>query len=312
MKNLIVTADDFGVFPSINLAIKESVLAGKVNSVAAISNYADSVKNVKEFIGTVGDKADIGCHLTISSGKPLTIINNEVFTKGKYFWPFSRLRIDAIEKQGKILEKELKAQVEVLLDSGIKVTHLSCHHSILTATKGLFKVYLEVTEHFKLPMRSVNIVPKQTDMAYRNYLQFLLLNRVPVSKLVEIKRFGKEINEFLKSSKPNIKTPAILESGHYGPWLNIWDIGLKGRVKRKHNHLSSFLRDFITKDYKYAELMLHLSKAESELKKQDSEIDYPGISRSYFKNRNAEFYSINTFNFGPYFEKIKLDGWKNL
>ncbi len=312
MKNLIVTADDFGVFPSINQGIKESVLSGKVNSVAAISNYIDSVKNLKALINEVGEKADIGCHLTISSGKPLTIQNNDVFVSGSYFTPFSKLRIDAAEKQSKILEKELKAQVEVFIDSGINIKHLSCHHSILTATKGLFKVYLEVTEHFKLPMRSVNIIPRRADRVYRSYLQLALLYKVPVSKLKEMMSFGNEISEFLKVNKPHIKTPAVVDSGHYGPWINIWDLGLPKKIKNKHSHLSDFLNEFLTKDYAYAELMLHLSKKDSSLNKQDREIDYPGISQDYFESRNAEFHSINTFDFEKYSEKIKLADWKNL
>ena len=47
MKNLIITADDYGVFPSINQGVKEAILNGKVNSVACLANYKDSVKNVK-------------------------------------------------------------------------------------------------------------------------------------------------------------------------------------------------------------------------------------------------------------------------
>jgi len=312
MKNLIVTADDFGIFPSINQAIKECILSRKVNSVAAISNYKDSVSNVKALINEIGNNADIGCHLTISSGKPLTIKNNDVFLKKNYFKSFGKLRIDAIEKQNKVLEKELKAQVEIFLDSGIKVTNLSCHHSILTTTKGLFKVYLKVAEQFNLPIRSVNIVPKRTDAAYRNYLRLLLINKVPLSKLKEINSFGKEICAFLKNNGPRIKTPEVLDSGHYGPWLNFWKTGIRRKVKSKHKHLNSFLNEIIARDYRYSELMLHISKRDLDLRLKDKEIDYPGISRNYFNNRNAEFHSINTFDFNLFSESIKFSTWKNL
>lgn len=312
MKNLIVTADDFGIFPSIDQGIKESILAGKVNSVAAFSNYVDSVKNVKSLINEVGDKADIGCHLTISSGKPLTIQNNDAFTKGNYFRPLHKLRLGAIEKQSNVLEKELKAQVEVFLDAGIKVTNISCHHSTLTTTKELFKIYLNVSEHFNLPMRSVNITPKKADVAFRNFLRFTLFNKVSISKLNEIARFGMEISDFLKMNKPNMRTPEVVESSHYGPWLNIWKIGLHEKVKRKHNNLNKFLNEFITMEYKYAELMLHLRKEDDLLKKKDEEIDYPGINKNYFDSRQAEFHSINTFDFDRYSEKIKFAMWENV
>ena len=121
MNKLIITADDFGVFPSINQAVKTAVLQGKVNSVACIANYKDSVKNVKQLINAVGNKAEIGCHLTITSGTPLTITQHEFFCKGQFFNSFGNLNIDGLEKETDLLEKELKAQIETFLDNGIAI-----------------------------------------------------------------------------------------------------------------------------------------------------------------------------------------------
>ncbi len=314
MKKLIITADDFGVFPSINQGVKEAILLGKINSVAAISNYKDSVKNVKELTEEIGDRAEIGCHLTISSGKPLTINKNEAFMSGNYFRPFSELKITAIEKQTDILEKELKAQVQVFLDSGIKVTNLSCHHTTLTFTQGLFKVYLKVAKDFNLPMRSVNIIPAKKDNQYRTVLELMLWDDVPNSKLQEIKRFGKEISLYLKTNWQMIKTPAILDSRHYGPMplIDVWDSSVDRRIKQKHIDINSFLEEFISTDQKCAELMLHLIKDDIYLREQDDDIDYPGINQKYFDSRKVEFQSINSFNFIPYEDRIELGLWKDL
>src|SRR4051812_35691255 len=126
MKKLIVTADDYGVFPSINAGILNAVLQGKVNSVACFANYEKSVENVRELIDAVGDKAEIGCHLTISSGVPVWLGNHEAFTKNGIFRHYTDMRISLIEDHTDLLEKELKEQVAVFRAAGINVKHLSC------------------------------------------------------------------------------------------------------------------------------------------------------------------------------------------
>lgn len=314
MKNLIITADDFGVFPSINQGVKESILAGKVNSVAAIANYKDSVKNVKELITEVGERADIGCHLTISSGEPLVAKNHNAFTNGGYFRPFGELKITQLEKNTELLEEELTAQVQVFKDADINITNLSCHHSTLTNTPKLFDVYLKVSEKFDLPIRSVNITPGGKDNTYRTILQLMLLDDIPASKVKEIKSFGNRITDYLNENKPNIKTPSVLESRHYGPppFVEVLDVSMKRLVRKKHDELKEFMDDFIANDHKFTELMLHLIKDDIYLKEQDDDIVYPGVNKKYFDSRNVEFQSINTFDFSPYLDRIKLNSWKEL
>jgi predicted glycoside hydrolase/deacetylase ChbG (UPF0249 family) len=311
MKQLIVTADDYGVFPSINEGIKESIRNGKVNSVAAISNYEDSVRNVKDLMSEFGDSVDIGCHLTITSGKPLVLGDNDAFTNGGYFRSYGELKITRIERQNDELEKELSAQIQVFLDNGIPVSNLSCHHTSLTFTESLFRVYLKVAQKFNLPMRSVNIIPFGKDNTYRTILQLALADDVPASKLREIKRFGEEIADFMQNNYPSVKTPSILESRHYGPppFIDVWDISLPRRIREKHQDIIDFLEEMLAhENYGYSELMLHLIKSGVE----DGKVDYPGIAKNYFDSRNLEFLSINSFDFGPYSDRIKRIRWKEL
>ncbi len=87
MKHLIVTADDYGVFPAINERIIDAVNDGKVNSVSIFSNYKgavlpnapsgtpyeDALTNVRWLVNnTQGKSPELDCHLTVTSGKPLT------------------------------------------------------------------------------------------------------------------------------------------------------------------------------------------------------------------------------------------------
>lgn len=309
----MVTADDYGVFPSINKGIIEAINLGKVNSVACISNYKDSVNNVTQLMAEVGPKADIGCHLTISSGKPLTGLNREAFTYDGYFRPFSELNIDSIEKLLPELKKELIAQVEVFKDSGIPVNHLSCHHNTLTTTKPLFKTYLEVADHFKLPMRSVNLVPDSQDTNYRLVLRILLFDDLPPSKRKEIKKFGKEIRDYLQNYESKIQTPGLLECRHYGPlpMRDVWEISIPRLVDKKHDDLHDFMKQFMKSSHQYGELMLHLIKHDKKLYKEDGNVDYPGVNKKYFDSRRVEFQSIAQFDFGKY-PDVQFASWNEL
>lgn len=312
MKKLIVTADDFGVFPSVDAGVKEAILKGKVNSAACFSNHPDSVNNVKNLINEVGDKVDIGCHLTISSGKPL-LANHEAFTHSGYFRSFNTLDIDEIEKQLPLLKKELIAQVQVFKDSQIPVKHLSCHHNTLTNTKGLFQTYMEVADYFKLPMRSVNIIPDKKDNTYRMVLRLMLLDNISAQKNKEIKSFGKDIRNYFASSTIKIITPHLLESRHYGPlpMLDLPEFSIGFWKNKKHKELNQFFRDFIKSENRHAELMLHLIKNDKALKKLDNVIDYPGVNKKYFDSRRIEFDSISEFDFGKY-PDVKMSYWNEI
>lgn len=313
MKNLIITADDYGVFPSINQGVKNAILNNKVNSVACIPNYKDSIKNVKSLLNDVGDKAEIGCHLTISSGEALTVQNHDAFCYGKTFRPFSNLNIDAIEEVPELLEKELKAQVTIFLDSGITITNLSCHHTTLTTTAGLFKIYLKVAADFKLPIRSVNISPVAKDCTYRTILNLMLLRDVPLKKLREMKRFGKEITNYFNNYESKIIAPNILESSHYGPipQAGFLDLTAPIEISKKHKNLKRFLSDYSTNNNTSAELMTHLIADDLYLLEEDDGIDYPGIDQNYFDSRLLEYKSLNSFDFSEYTE-VKSGSWKEL
>jgi predicted glycoside hydrolase/deacetylase ChbG (UPF0249 family) len=313
MNKLIITADDFGVFPSINEGIKTAILKGKVNSVACIANYKDSLKNVKQLINEVGNKAEIGCHLTISSGKPLTINQHDIFCKGEFFNSFGNLNIDGLEKETDLLEKELKAQLEIFLDNGIKITNLSCHHNTLTFTKKLFNVYLKLAAHYNLPIRSVNIVPKGKDNTYRKILNLLLLNNVSKNKLKEIRDFGKTIHNEVTNFESKINTPNILESSHYGPLpqAGLLDLFKELEVAKKHKALTKFFKKIAKEETMFAELMVHLISSDLYLLEEDDGIDYPGIDQDYFDSRQLEYFSLMSFNLSV-FPNITLASWKEI
>ena len=135
-KKVIVTTDDYGVNPSVNAAIIDAVNAGKVNSIAALPNYdgmtkkrkkkyKTSAENAKILLDKTNGKGEIGCHLTLTSGRPITkaksMIDSEGYFRGVY--EFKR------SIKPKELREELNAQVKVFTEANIPITHLSCHHN---------------------------------------------------------------------------------------------------------------------------------------------------------------------------------------
>src|SRR5688500_6181825 len=117
MKHLIVTADDYGVFPAINDAILDCVKAGKINSVAVLPNYdgnghyASSVQNLQRLLNLSDGNVDIGCHLTITSGKPVTTDKMAFACDSEgNFKSFTAMRNYHTAEQLKAIEDELCEQ----------------------------------------------------------------------------------------------------------------------------------------------------------------------------------------------------------
>lgn len=314
MKKLIITADDYGVYRSIDEGIMEAVKQGKVNSVACLVNHSGSIASIKNLYNEYGDRIDIGCHLTITSGKPITDnLGDEFLYKGN-FRPFGELDIDAIEAKPQELKRELTAQVQTLLDNGIPIKHLSCHHNSLTTTRPLFEVYRQVAEQFGIPMRSVNIIPTKKDSHFRLALKLMLYDNVPARKLREMRRFGKRIYSICQKEYNQLRMPGVLETRHYGPlpFVEVWEAGSARRVARKHRDISKFIKELSGFDCNVGEMVVHLINYTSYLSGVDDEISYPGINERYFDSRNLEYQSLLGYDFNKHKLAITFGRWVDL
>src|SRR6476620_3508454 len=140
MKHLIVTADDYGVFPAINEAVIEAAKAKKINSVSVLANYdgagnyRSSQENLKILLDEAGEELDIGCHLTITSGKPLTKEKMDfIRDEDGNFLSYRSFRNFKSPAEKAALKNELCAQVDRLHElTGFKIKHLTNHHNSLT------------------------------------------------------------------------------------------------------------------------------------------------------------------------------------
>jgi predicted glycoside hydrolase/deacetylase ChbG (UPF0249 family) len=309
MKKLIVTADDYGVFPSINIGVIEAVKAGKVNSVAVLTNYKHSVINTRRLLDeTAGHNVDIGVHLTITSGSPVTGDKALSMCNGKCFRGYEEFR-NKIEL--KALREELHEQIKVLTDAGIPVKHLTCHHNSLTLFPEHFDIYLEVAAAHKLPMRSVNILPKKKQNSYTFVLNLMLLDDLSHSDRQKMNKFARQILTHFGSSALKVKAPARLHSEHYGPlpFMDILPFRVNKHVEDKKKALDELFNEFLSSADTTMELMLHLAKGDIPRPADESEIDYPGINRKYFDSRIVELKSITEYDLNQYMGRLERKSW---
>ena len=128
MKQLIVTADDFGYSKYTNKAIIECFRKGIVTSTSLIVNtkyFSESIKLLKQ-----NKNLDIGIHVNLTEFKPLTkskiLIdkNGNFVDKNKWFDGY-------YEHANKSeIEEELEAQILKVISSGLKITHINGHNHI--------------------------------------------------------------------------------------------------------------------------------------------------------------------------------------
>lgn len=121
-RTLIVTADDVGLHPGMTTGAIRAHREGIVTACSVVANgiaFDDAVSRLRD-VPTL----EVGVHLTLVEERPLTSIR---FPK-KYtsFVPLYLARVIALAA----IERELRAQIERVLASGLRVTHLNGHQHL--------------------------------------------------------------------------------------------------------------------------------------------------------------------------------------
>jgi chitin disaccharide deacetylase len=155
-KLLIIHADDMGLAHSVNTACikafdNKGITSG---SIMVPCPWAPEIEAyVKDHPGL-----DVGIHLTLTAEWNLYkwggIIPSDqipsLLDKNNYFYP-------SVEDLGKVVkgieaEKELKAQIDRAISSGVQPTHLDTHMGSVLANPELIKIYLNLSEMYHLPV----------------------------------------------------------------------------------------------------------------------------------------------------------------
>lgn len=152
MKALIVNADDLGLTPGINEAIRRAHVDGIVGSTSllAVGRAFDDAVNILRATPTL----DVGVHLALVGEDPPLCDDVPSLVDATGAFPLSYRTVVLRGLLGRVrirdIRREFSAQIERVLDAGIPVTHLDTHqHTHLWPTVGA--VVADLAKAYRIP-----------------------------------------------------------------------------------------------------------------------------------------------------------------
>lgn len=303
MAKTMFNADDFGFCDQVDNGVIKAINQGLINSVAAFSNGTNGLERLKK-LAPLQDKADIGCHITITSGKPLT--DTKYFSRTlngtPYFRTFTELerpKDTAGQNAAKTeLKNEINAQIDLMERAGINVKHLSSHHNSLIFFPEYFEASVEIARERGIKMRSTSIIPKGKNNLYIAQLAARSLGNLGVKNAVELFTFMRNIDEWKEGyNQPIPAMPDAIDGSHYGP-LGMDNIKTKGEFNRELKRKVKALKENLAALPSDAvmEYCIHLTDPDglsSYTFTDENHPDYyPGVDWKYFDSRKVEFASL--------------------
>lgn len=161
MGKLIITADDYGLNPSVNQAILESVKNGTVTSVHVLANYASDkdIEDLATAINNAGNRCGIGLHFCTTAGESLiqaanTINYRSVENNSYRFYDISEWNYK--ESNSHDVFMELSQQFEKLrrIVGAERIDSFSSHHNIHLFSEVYMRILVELAEASWIPIRS--------------------------------------------------------------------------------------------------------------------------------------------------------------
>ena len=206
-KLLIIHADDLGLSSSENEASIKAMKHGSVNSGSVIVpclKFQEIVNFSKS-----NPQADIGIHLTLTSEwfsykwrpiLPTNEVPSLVDSEGYFFDNHINL---LSQFNAKDIEKELRAQINLVIESGIVPTHLDTHMFTAFSNPKIQSIYISLGKEYKLPV----LLNKDKSILSFNLYKELLVNRVYIAKLDD---YTKGLDDFYRnlilSLKPGLNS----------------------------------------------------------------------------------------------------------
>jgi predicted glycoside hydrolase/deacetylase ChbG (UPF0249 family) len=152
---LIINADDLGFSECVDKGIVRSYREGVLTSTTAMINMPGAVDVVRQVHSEYPGLA-IGLHLNITTGSPvldpdllpgLTDDDGNFFDINDIPWQLSDISTETVKK-------ELMAQAELFLSSGVKLSHLDYHHHIVSIYSPFYEVVMDLAEELDVPVRN--------------------------------------------------------------------------------------------------------------------------------------------------------------
>ncbi len=179
---IIINADDFGISEELNSCVLDLHTLGVLSSATLISN-SPAFQHAVTIAKNLPDLG-IGVHLTLDG--PFNVLNSASSVINPETGQFynSRTVVNKLRYFGfksEDIYNEYCAQIEKILDQGIKITHIDHHHHFHLYHKSLEEVK-RVANKFKIRcVRSQKVLlPRngnQINILYRRQHQYHMLNR---------------------------------------------------------------------------------------------------------------------------------------
>lgn len=146
---LIVNADDFGAGPGRNRGIVEAFLHGLVTAASLLANgpaFADAVTLA------AAHRLPVGVHLNLSEGPALTgALPGLTDAAGNFLGkPASRRAFADLHLDLDAVRRELEAQLQRVLETGLQVSHLDSHQHWMLFPR-LTALLLDLAEDYSIP-----------------------------------------------------------------------------------------------------------------------------------------------------------------
>ena len=124
---LIVHADDFGETAQITDGICEGIEAGVVTSTSIVANMP-ATQYALRCVRSLAERASFGVHLNLCEGRPLTRGLSLVGSDGDFHGKRALIEPAVMGKLSlRELEAEIVAQIALVRDSGVAISHVDGH-----------------------------------------------------------------------------------------------------------------------------------------------------------------------------------------
>jgi hypothetical protein len=145
---LIINADDYGYFPCVSRGI---ISAAQTKAITATGILATAPQLAEQLHWLSGIEVDIGVHLNLTSGQPLTQAMRDALSRWQGLFP-NAYTISGLILTGRlplnIVRDEWHAQIETCQSQSL--VFLNSHEHI-HSLPVLFPLVLELAKHYRIP-----------------------------------------------------------------------------------------------------------------------------------------------------------------
>lgn len=306
---LIFSADDAGVVNEIDNGIIDLVNIGMINSAEVLTNYGEngslSLFNTKRILKETkdsGNPLELGIHLTITSGSPISGtqgLESILDEKGRFI-SFNKLPSTA---KPDAIYREIEAQANVLLNdskTASKVTHISNHHDALWFYPNYTEQLLKLADKLNLPIRNPHSIP-----IINSFIYYVVRGRFKMSRgIAKDRKTIKRFYELRKKKKfpgkdIKFKSTHYFNSKIYSTMSHFTQVeanDLNKHINTSKNDIFEMIRkaSFSSKKGEnIVEFMFHVRKGTMYLSRNLVNLPYyNGINPRYFDGRTIEFKTL--------------------